>query len=157
MNACCSDTTTQGSSTISAVGPAAAVNGALAARVQSQAGLILGYLCFDGEVTRSDKQEAVRHFKLSAAAGWGRESREAAQVLGWIWNTGEHGAQAQRVQAVALPDRFCGTQETCDACQHNLTLYHLHVMGKQVTVHGAVGHIHRPSWSQRLVCDPSRV
>lgn len=69
--------------------PAADVSGDLCARVQSQAGLVLGYLCFDGEGTRSDRQEAVRYFKLSTAAGWGRESREAAQVLGWIWNTGK--------------------------------------------------------------------
>lgn len=62
---------------------------ALRSRVQAQAGLVLGYLCFDGEGTRTDKSEAVKYFKQAAAAGWGKESREAAQVLGWIWNTGE--------------------------------------------------------------------
>ena len=50
---------------------------------------MLGYLCFDGEGTRTDRSEAVKYFKQAAAAGWGKESREAAQVLGWIWNTGE--------------------------------------------------------------------
>ena len=66
------------------------MSSALVARVQAQAGLVLGYLCFDGEGTRTDKQEAVKYFKLAAAATWGKESREAAQVLGWIWNTGVH-------------------------------------------------------------------
>lgn len=58
----------------------------LHARVLTQAGLVLGYLAFDGEGTRTDKQEAVRFFKLAAQAG----CREAQQVLGWIFNTGQY-------------------------------------------------------------------
>jgi TPR repeat protein len=54
--------------------------------VLTQAGLVLGYLSFDGEGTRSDKQEAVRYFKLASQAG----CREAQQVLGWIFNTGQY-------------------------------------------------------------------
>lgn len=46
----------------------------------------MGYLAFDGEGTRTDKQEAVRFFKLAAQAG----CREAQQVLGWIFNTGQY-------------------------------------------------------------------
>lgn len=57
----------------------------LRTRVLSQAGLVLGYLAFDGEGTRSDKQEAVKYFKLAAQAG----CKEAQQVLGWIFNTGQ--------------------------------------------------------------------
>jgi hypothetical protein len=55
-------------------------------RVLTQGGLVLGYLSFDGEGTRSDKQEAVRCFKLAAQAG----CKEAQQVLGWIFNTGQY-------------------------------------------------------------------
>ena len=58
----------------------------LHSRVLTQAGLVLGYLSFDGEGTRSDKQEAVRYFKLASQAG----CREAQQVLGWIFNTGQY-------------------------------------------------------------------
>lgn len=58
----------------------------LQCRVLTQAGLVLGYLAFDGEGTRTDKQEAVRCFKLAAAAG----CKEAQQVLGWIFNTGQY-------------------------------------------------------------------
>lgn len=58
----------------------------LQVRVLTQAGLVLGYLAFDGEGTRTDKQEAVRFFKLAAQAG----CREAQQVLGWIFNTGQY-------------------------------------------------------------------
>lgn len=58
----------------------------LHARVLTQGGLVLGYLSFDGEGTRSDKQEAVRCFKLAAQAG----CKEAQQVLGWIFNTGQY-------------------------------------------------------------------
>jgi hypothetical protein len=58
----------------------------LHARVLTQGGLVLGYLSFDGEGTRSDKQEAMRCFKLAAQAG----CREAQQVLGWIFNTGQY-------------------------------------------------------------------
>jgi TPR repeat protein len=47
---------------------------------------VLGYLSFDGEGTRTDKQEAVRFFKLAAQAG----CKEAQQVLGWIFNTGQY-------------------------------------------------------------------
>lgn len=58
----------------------------LQCRVLTQAGLVLGYLSFDGEGTRIDNQEAVRCFKLAAAAG----CKEAQQVLGWIFNTGQY-------------------------------------------------------------------
>jgi TPR repeat protein len=54
--------------------------------VLSQAGLVLGYLSFDGEGTRVDNQEAVRCFKLASQAG----CKEAQQVLGWIFNTGQY-------------------------------------------------------------------
>lgn len=63
----------------------AAVEG-LHSRVLTQAGLVLGYLSFDGEGTRQDRQEAVRCFKLAANAG----CREAQQVIGWIYNTGQY-------------------------------------------------------------------
>jgi TPR repeat protein len=59
----------------------------LANRVLSQGGLVLGYLCFDGEGMRIDVQEAVRYFKLAAGAG----NKEAQQVLGWMYNTGQFG------------------------------------------------------------------
>lgn len=58
----------------------------LQSRVLTQAGLVLGYLSFDGEGTRTDTQEAVRCFKLAAQAG----CREAQQVLGWMFNTGQY-------------------------------------------------------------------
>lgn len=61
---------------------------ALTARVLRSAGLVLGYLAFDGEGgLKVDRQEAVRYFKLAAAAG----CKEAEQVLGWIYSTGQYG------------------------------------------------------------------
>lgn len=96
-----SSTTSTGSSTTSTAavlpapatcssGPAAVAErqaAALHARVLCQAGLVLGYLCFDGEGTRIDKLEAVKYLKLAAGAG----CKEAQQVLGWIFNTGQFG------------------------------------------------------------------
>lgn len=64
------------------------VNASLKDQILSQAGLVLGYLHFDGEgncgVSRS---EAVRYFKLAAQHG----SKEAEEVLGWVFNTGQYG------------------------------------------------------------------
>jgi TPR repeat protein len=57
--------------------------------VLAQAGLVLGYLAFDGEGSlKVDKQEATRYFRLAARAG----SKEAEEVLGWVYNTGQYGA-----------------------------------------------------------------
>jgi hypothetical protein len=62
---------------------------ALSQRVLAQAGLVLGYLAFDGEGSlKVDKQEATRYFRLAARAG----SKEAEEVLGWVYNTGQYGA-----------------------------------------------------------------
>jgi len=47
----------------------------------------MGYLHFDGEGTKNDREEATRFFKLSASHG----CKEAEQVLGWIFNTGQYG------------------------------------------------------------------
>jgi TPR repeat protein len=77
-------------SSVSAQGPAAAAGArhtGLAAEVLRQAGVVLGYLYFDGEGTRGDRQEATRLFKLASDYG----SKEAQQVLGWIFNTGQYG------------------------------------------------------------------
>lgn len=64
------------------------VGEALRGRVLRQAGLVLGYLHFDGEGCGrcADRQEAMRCFKLAAAAG----AMEAEQVLGWMVNTGQY-------------------------------------------------------------------
>jgi TPR repeat protein len=80
------------SSMVSSPGAAAAAppgvqQTGLAAEVLRQAGVVLGYLHFDGEGTRSDRQEATRLFKMASDYG----SKEAQQVLGWIFNTGQYG------------------------------------------------------------------
>jgi TPR repeat protein len=59
----------------------------LAKEVLGSGCLILGYLHFDGEGIKNDRQEATRFFKLSASHG----CKEAEQVLGWIFNTGQYG------------------------------------------------------------------
>lgn len=56
-------------------------------RVACEGGLVLGYLSFDGEGTRTDVQEAVRFFKLASQAG----CKEAQHCLGWMYNTGQFG------------------------------------------------------------------
>lgn len=54
-------------------------------RVLTQCSLCLGYLLFDGEGVKGNREEAVRYFKMAAAAG----CKEAEQVLGWMYNTGQ--------------------------------------------------------------------
>lgn len=51
-----------------------------------QACLILGYQFFDGEGCRNSREDALRCFKASAASG----SKEAEEVLGWMFNTGQY-------------------------------------------------------------------
>lgn len=55
--------------------------------VLSKACLVLGYIHFDGDASLSNKEEAVRMFKVAARYS----SQEAAEVLGWIFNTGQYG------------------------------------------------------------------
>ncbi|KAK9818231.1 hypothetical protein WJX72_009147 [[Myrmecia] bisecta] len=57
------------------------------ARLLSSAALLLGYLHFDGEAAKQDVAEAVRWFKVAAASG----SREAENMLGTLFNTGQYG------------------------------------------------------------------
>uniref|UniRef100_A0A383W981 Uncharacterized protein n=1 Tax=Tetradesmus obliquus TaxID=3088 RepID=A0A383W981_TETOB len=79
-----SSSSSDGSSVTSAVELSA-----LSRRVLAQAGLVLGYLAFDGEGSlKVDKAEATRYFRLAAGAG----CREAEEVLGWVYNTGQYGA-----------------------------------------------------------------
>ncbi len=84
---------TSAASTTTPVAPATApglepASPELQHQVLAQAGLVLGYMHFDGDGERvSDKEEAVRLFKLAAAHG----SQEAASVLGWVFNTGQFG------------------------------------------------------------------
>eukprot|EP00775_Hariotina_reticulata_P007914 gene7914-8110_t len=61
------------------------VDPALRSRVLAESGLCLGYLVFDGEGVKADRSEAVRYFRLAAGAG----CKEAEQVLGWMYNTGQ--------------------------------------------------------------------
>lgn len=60
-----------------------------AAAALARASLVLGYLYFDGEGSArgSDKEQAVRLFRVAAANG----SQEAQDVLGWVYNTGQYG------------------------------------------------------------------
>lgn len=49
---------------------------------------VLAYMYFDGEGgLKIDKPQACVLFKLAAVCG----SREAARVLGWVYNTGQYG------------------------------------------------------------------
>lgn len=61
------------------------VDSALRSRVLAESGLCLGYLVFDGEGVKADRSEAVKYFRLAAGAG----CKEAEQVLGWMYNTGQ--------------------------------------------------------------------
>ena len=47
----------------------------------------MGYLHFDGENGQQCRLEAVKYFKMAV----GRGEREAEEVLGWIFNTGQYG------------------------------------------------------------------
>lgn len=51
--------------------------------------LILGYLHMDGEGTRRDNGIAVRHMRAAAELG----NPEAQTTLGWMYNTGQFGAE----------------------------------------------------------------
>jgi uncharacterized protein len=55
---------------------------------QAQAHLILGYLFMDGEGTKQDLGEAVKHMRAAAERG----NEEAETTLGWMYNTGQFGA-----------------------------------------------------------------
>ena len=55
----------------------------------AHARLILGYLHLDGEGTRRDNGAAVKHLRAAAELG----SAEAQATLGWMYNTGQFGAQ----------------------------------------------------------------
>ncbi|WIA29264.1 hypothetical protein OEZ86_011772 [Tetradesmus obliquus] len=84
-----SDTPSSSSSSDGSSVTSAVELSALSRRVLAQAGLVLGYLAFDGEGSlKVDKAEATRYFRLAAGAG----CREAEEVLGWVYNTGQYGA-----------------------------------------------------------------
>ncbi|KAF6266525.1 hypothetical protein COO60DRAFT_2299 [Scenedesmus sp. NREL 46B-D3] len=88
-----SGTSSSGSDTVSSSSSSSVTPGselaALSQRVLTQAGLVLGYLAFDGEGSlKVDKQEATKYFRLAARAG----CKEAEEVLGWVYNTGQYGA-----------------------------------------------------------------
>ncbi|KAJ9526155.1 hypothetical protein QJQ45_009626 [Haematococcus lacustris] len=59
--------------------------------VLASAAIILGFMHFDGDGgMRVDQALACNLFKLAALAG----SREAAQVLGWMFSTGQYGGSS---------------------------------------------------------------
>lgn len=62
------------------------VSGAVRLRVLREAALVLGYLHFDGEGVAQDRAKSCALFKAAADAG----SSEAAQVRGWMFNTGQY-------------------------------------------------------------------
>jgi TPR repeat protein len=64
----------------------AALGPELRRRVLREAGLVLGYLHFDGEGVGQDKAKSCVLFKVAADAG----CAEAAQVRGWMFNTGQY-------------------------------------------------------------------
>jgi TPR repeat protein len=77
-----------GSSSSSPAAPVAAIiiPPAVRLRVLREAALVLGYLHFDGEGVATDKAKSCTLFKIAADAG----CNEAAQVRGWMFNTGQY-------------------------------------------------------------------
>jgi len=61
--------------------------GCVREEVMREGGVVLGFMTLDGEGVRQNSADAVRWFKLAATHG----SREAEQVLGWVYNTGQFG------------------------------------------------------------------
>jgi len=81
-----SSSSSSGSGCPPAAASLVAITEATRLRVLREAALVLGYLHFDGEGVSTDKGKATQLFKVAADAG----CNEAAQVRGWIFNTGQY-------------------------------------------------------------------